>query len=290
MASQKKTGLLQDLDDPPRRERRRTAANGWVRTEPPARGLERMEAFFHGRAYAPHRHDVYAIGMTVAGVQCFDYLGQSRHSLAGRVIVLHPDEVHDGAAGTDAGFRYRMLYLDPALVSAARGGAPLPFVRDGVSDDARLRSAAGAALGDFGEPVDDLRRGEIVLSIAEALAAAAGDADRSGAPVDTHAIARTRDYLSANTDRQVDNADLEAVSGLDRWALARQFRVACGTSPYRYFVMRRLERVRAGIAAGSSLADAALSAGFADQSHMTRHFTHAYGMPPGRWQRLCGAA
>ena len=47
---------------------------------------------------------------------------------------------------------------------------------------------------------------------------------------------------------------------------------------------------RADIAAGSSLANAALSAGFADQSHMTRHFTRAYGMPPGRWARLTAGA
>jgi AraC-like DNA-binding protein len=28
---------------------------------------------------------------------------------------------------------------------------------------------------------------------------------------------------------------------------------------------------------------AAAAAGFADQSRMTRHFKHAYGLAPGRW-------
>jgi len=37
---------------------------------------------------------------------------------------------------------------------------------------------------------------------------------------------------------------------------------------------------------GQSLAHVAIDVGFADQSHRTRRFKAAYGMPPGRGQRL----
>jgi AraC-like DNA-binding protein len=30
----------------------------------------------------------------------------------------------------------------------------------------------------------------------------------------------------------------------------------------------------------------AAAVGFADQSHMTRHFTKTYGMPPARWLQI----
>ncbi|EHD21211.1 MULTISPECIES: AraC family ligand binding domain-containing protein [Brenneria] len=30
--------------------------------------MERIEAFFHGNAYEMHRHDTYAIGITLSGV------------------------------------------------------------------------------------------------------------------------------------------------------------------------------------------------------------------------------
>jgi AraC-like DNA-binding protein len=82
---------------------------------------------------------------------------------------------------------------------------------------------------------------------------------------------------------------LEAATGLTRYQVARQFRACLGTSPYRYLVMRRLDRVRALIRDGAALADAALASGFADQSHMTRHFKKAYGLSPGRWAEMCGA-
>jgi hypothetical protein len=38
-------------------------------------GIERLEAYFAGHGYDPHRHDTYAIGVTLSGVQLFDYRG-----------------------------------------------------------------------------------------------------------------------------------------------------------------------------------------------------------------------
>jgi AraC-like DNA-binding protein len=259
---------------------------GWLRAGPPVAGVERIEAFFRGRAYAPHRHDTYAIGYTIAGAQCFDYRGETRASLPGNVIVLHPDELHDGRAGTDGGFRYRMIYVEPALIGAALGGKPLPFVGGGVSADPRLSAAVQVALDDFLDPLDDLRRDEILASLAETLDRVADGHPRAPIAVDASAIGRTREYLAAHLHRSITSRELESVAGIDRWGLARQFRAACGTSPHRYLVMRRLDRARSLIVAGSSLAEAAAEAGFADQSHMSRHFKRAYGLPPGRWAAL----
>ncbi|HUH85816.1 MAG TPA: AraC family ligand binding domain-containing protein [Stellaceae bacterium] len=63
------------------------------------------------RLRAAHRHDTYAVGVTLEGVQSFGYRGAAAHSVAGQVFVIHPDETHDGDAGTDAGFRYRVLHM-----------------------------------------------------------------------------------------------------------------------------------------------------------------------------------
>src|SRR5580692_10557583 len=81
-----------------------------------AEGIERLEAHFLGQAFAPHRHDTYAIGVTLAGVQTFRYRGEQRTPLPGQLHILHPDEVHDGGSGTDEGFAYRIVYIDPRLI------------------------------------------------------------------------------------------------------------------------------------------------------------------------------
>jgi AraC-like DNA-binding protein len=256
-----------------------------MRSAPSAHGIERIEAFFCGHGFDPHRHDTYAIGYTIEGVQAFRYRGVARTSLAGQVFVLHPDEVHDGCAGTEAGFRYRILYVAPRLIRDALGSAPLPFVRAPVSNDRRLAAAVMPALADLEVPLEDLQREEIILAIADALAAADPSMPQPAlsAPL-LSAVDRARAFLDA--EAAVTSAALEQVTGLGRYALARHFRACLGTSPHRYLVMRRLDRARALIRRGSPLAEAAIASGFADQSHMTRQFKQAYGLSPGRWAVL----
>lgn len=261
----------------------------WMRFAPPQAGLERFEAFFAGHAYDRHRHDTYAIGYTIAGMQSFTYRGARADSTRGQVIVLYPDEVHDGHAGTEAGFRYRMLYIEPRLIRDALGGrtSALPFVRTPVVRNSRLFTALRSALRDLGRSLEALEKDQIVLTLAESLVALDPSAPhrsfpRSCAP----AVDRARQFLGDHVQRVVASEELEALTGLDRYTLARQFRMRLGTSPYRYLTMRRLDRARYLMRAGSSLADAALGCGFADQSHLTRQFKRAYGISPGRWLAL----
>jgi AraC-like DNA-binding protein len=280
---------MAELDHAQQGRLERSCGRGdWIRSGPLCVGIERVEACFAGRAFAPHRHDSYAIGVTLHGVQVFDYRGAGQRSTPGQVFVLHPDELHDGRAGTEAGFRYRILYAQPGLIGQALGaGHALPFVREVVSDDPRLLAAIGPALAEIDLPLEELERDQIVAGVAQALA----EADRSVpskklSATDRRAVLRARDYLAANCQRSVRSHQLEAITGLGRYDLARQFRRCFGTSPHRYLVMRRLDRARALIAAGTPLAEAALAAGFADQSHFSRHFKRAYGLAPGRWAAL----
>ena len=94
---------------------------------------------------------------------------------------------------------------------------------------------------------------------------------------------RAREYIHSRNGASITLDELEHVSGRDRWSLSRDFRALFGTSPYRYVTMRRLARCRELALSGIGLADAALIAGFFDQSHMTRHFVASFGLSPARW-------
>jgi AraC-like DNA-binding protein len=259
----------------------------WVRHAEPIEGIERIEAWFHGSAYAMHRHDTYAIGRTLAGVQRFSYRRSQRDSLPGNTLVLHPDEAHDGQAGTEEGFQYRMIYVEPALFQDVLGGRALPFLDGGVTTDPRLAAATATLLQHVGHTLEPLEQSDALAELAHALAAVAGTPVRT-AKGDFLAARRARDYLHANCARVVTLDELAAATGRDRWSLSHDFRTFYGTSPYRYLTMRRLDAVRHLLLAGTSLADAAAAAGFADQSHMTRHFAKTFGLTPGRWLQVAG--
>ncbi len=253
----------------------------------PSRGVERIEARFHGNGFSPHRHDTYALGLTLHGIQTFRYRGSERFSNPGNVIVLHPDEIHDGAAGTDDGLIYRMIYLPPELIGAVDGHrSALPFVGNPVVADTGLRQALADILDDLDHEPDDLVMDDVIMRVAAGLSRQARRPGKAiGATAQT-AVLSARAFLEENYAKTVRSEDLEAITGLDRYELARQFRRLLGTSPHRYLVMRRLERAKRLISTGNGLADAAADVGFSDQAHFTRHFRKAFGMTPGRWNDL----
>ncbi|WP_176666579.1 AraC family transcriptional regulator [Variovorax sp. SG517] len=260
----------------------------WVRHTEPIDGMKRIEARFHGKAYAMHRHDTYAVGSTLAGVQSFNYRRSRRDSLPGHTIVLHPDEAHDGQAGTDEGFQYRMIYVEPALFQAVLQGRALPFIEGGVTTDSRLAAATRNLLQGVDAPLEPLEYSEAIAELALALETVAGTPARRPKG-DFLAAQRAHDYLRAHRAQVITLDDLEAATGRDRWSLSHDFRMFYGTSPYRFQTMRRLDMVRCMLVRGTSLADAAAAAGFADQSHMTRHFAKTFGLTPGRWLRIAAS-
>ncbi|ASY67936.1 AraC family transcriptional regulator [Sinorhizobium fredii] len=268
--------------EPPGLKRR----DDWIAVAEDAIPFERIEAFFAGRAYEPHRHDTYAIGQTLSGVQSFRYRGAERTSLPGATMVLHPDELHDGQAGSEHGFRYRMIYIEPAAIQSVLGGRPLPFIKGGVTSDPRLFAAVHALLPATDARIETLEFEDGLFELAHALEGAAGGPSRATAAIDYRAAERARLYLHDLPHGTVTLESLEAISGRDRWSLSRDFRRLFGTSPYRYLVQRHLEAAKVGLRRGVPPAQAALESGFADQAHMSRHFKKAFGVTPGRWLRM----
>lgn len=255
-------------------------AENWIVRAPG--DIDRIEACFSGAAFAPHRHDTYAVGVTLKGLQSFDYRGAARASRPGQLVILHPDEQHDGRAGDERAFRYRTAYVAPADVQAVLGGRALPFIDGGVSDHPGLRRAVWGLLRDISRPLSGLALQDALFDLATALQQAVGDTPPTRI-AHREAAARARDYIEARLDESFTLDELERATGHDRWSLSRDFRALYGASPYRYLVLRRLDRARVMIVKGAGLADAAHACGFADQSHFTRLFRKAFGLTPKAW-------
>jgi AraC-like DNA-binding protein len=248
-----------------------------------AEGIERVAVRLRGLAYAPHRHDTYAIGVTLAGVQTFRYRGRRRVCLPGEGHVLHPDEMHDGGAGTEDGFAYAILYIDPALVQEALGGRALPFVADPVIGRAQMDPTLVTQLRRIDEPLGDVGRVDLAVAVAATLQRHAGGSAPRPSPLPWAELLRVRELILEDPTVRHRVEALERIAGLDRWTLARRFRQAFGTSPSRFCTMRRLDRARRMMLAGMPQSAVALESGFTDQSHMARSFKRTYGLTPAAW-------
>jgi hypothetical protein len=97
-------------------------------------------------------------------------------------------------------------------------------------------------------------------------------------------MALVRDYLDAHAGEPTSLHTIEQLAGLDRFALARQFRRAGRRHEPRSVSHAAPPRPSPGRDPGRDAPrDRRADAGFADQSHLTRQFKRAHSLTPPRW-------
>jgi AraC family transcriptional regulator len=79
---------------------------------------------------------------------------------------------------------------------------------------------------------------------------------------------------------------LAAAARLSVYHFARQCKAATGLPPHQHVILRRVERAKQLLLAGTglSLAEVAAHAGFSDQSQFSRHLKRLVGVTPGQFR------
>ncbi|MEM1091390.1 MAG: helix-turn-helix domain-containing protein [Pseudomonadota bacterium] len=98
-------------------------------------------------------------------------------------------------------------------------------------------------------------------------------------------LAELREQLRDGADNS-QLSQLAESAGVHRVSLSRRFRCWFGTPPSVYRSRCMLARAMAGLAAGQPIVASAISAGFADQAHLTRAARSHTGLTPVALQRL----
>ncbi|MCJ8519152.1 AraC-like DNA-binding protein [Pseudorhizobium tarimense] len=250
-------------------------------------GMECLSATFLTHEYAPHAHDTYSIGTIELGAQISTIRGEREQTGPGRLYLINPGEVHDGAPA-DSGYRYRMIYPDQALmrdVLEDATGKPvhgIPAFRQHLPLDPELGQAFQIAHRRLEGNVGTLEADEGMFSVLVILFRRYGESiilppqtrEKTG-------VQRARDYLAAHFQSDVGLEELARTADLSRAHLIRAFRKEFHITPHAFLTDLRIRHARRLLLAGMSPALVAGECGFADQAHFTRHFKARIGVTPG---------
>ncbi len=267
-------------------------------------GLELIEAVHARPHFPPHAHPTYALGLVEAGVNRFRYRGAWHAAPAGALCTVTPDEVHTVEPAGATGFAYRCIYPPVGLLEeaaeAARG-------RAGEGSHGTLRGTLRL------EPViEDAEAAHLLarlLALLDARAPSLASETLLGGllarVVARHAspriaarppalpglgLSRARDLLASRLTENLTLGEAAAEAGMSRFAFLRAFSHAYGLTPHAWVVQERVHGAQALLRAGRSPADVAAALGFADQSHLTRHFKRLTGVTPGCYRASQRAA
>ncbi|MEM1386408.1 MAG: AraC family transcriptional regulator [Pseudomonadota bacterium] len=248
------------------------------------REVEFFRAEIHEHRFPPHAHDHYAVALILDGTFHLERGERADVLRSGAVVCVAPGQVHSGHRLGSSGCRYRMFYIDRSLVDPAIEGAlePEPLYREELFAD----------LLDLHRTCERGSGGEARQGLLRTLKALKADHTPGHQPSENAALSDDiLDEVLDLLDREDEAADLlsvgdlAALSGLHPAYFSRLFTARLGLPPHAYRIDRKVQHARRRIAAGAALADVALDLGFADQSHLNRHFKRRFGLAPGAYAR-----
>lgn len=249
-----------------------------------------MAADFGTWVFAPHAHDELVLVVTEAGVGRFTSRGVADYGVPRTALVFNPGQAHAGGVVDDTGWRYRALYIGGAALDGLTAGrfarpSTRPSFDSTVLDDPQVAQAIARTHAAYWSDAPRLAREQALLSALDLLIGRHGrPAPRPpSAGREPDAIRRAQDLMRSRLAEDLGIAELAAAVDLAPEHFRRVFRRVTGLPPYAFLLQCRVEAARLRLVAGDPPADAAIAAGFCDQSHLTRHFKRVWGVTPAHY-------
>lgn len=238
-----------------------------------------------GLTFARHSHDECVIGVNLIGAEQVWLDRRTFEAGPGSITLYNPGQIQGGGAAEGAPWHFVSLYAGADRLATDLGLAHLEFDRAlcfAPELAAQLAQAAKGALS--ADPlVCGLSEDALVLLLGEVVRLS-GVRLPSSASAGSGMVAQAQELLAAQLHQGVALEDLGDELGLSKFHVLRTFQKETGLSPRQWAMQLRTRRAKGLLRSGLSAAEVAHEVGFADQSHLNRHFRAAYGITPGRYQ------
>jgi AraC-like DNA-binding protein len=248
---------------------------------PHVKGIEEVfHARFVDHAYPPHTHDAWTLLIVDTGTIRYGLDRHEHGSTASDVTLLPPHVPHDGRTVTATGFRKRVIYIEPDMLTGIGAAVDNPTLRDPLLRDRVNRLHAALSRRSAEDFEAESRLAFIVERIQAQLRRASVAPRRTR---DQRLARELRDLVDAHIDTGLTLDQARAILHADPAHLVRTFTREFGMPPHKYLTGRRIERARRLLLDGMRPADVAVSVGFHDQSHLNRHFKRMLATTPARY-------
>lgn len=244
-------------------------------------GLEAWESRWVSRQQVAHWHDAFQVSVTVGGGGAVETPCGTLLLPEGTGVVLPPGVVHRLRPVGGEGWHFRTIFFPRESAGHGPTHESPPVRLSRVASHQVFDRLFGqiAAEADRAGQLDALGR-LTAVTLSDDHPVAAGSESKQPAW-----LSAVREYLDRTPDRNLKLADLAERAGVGECHLVRTFGREFGMSPYAYHVQSRVNHARSLLRDGRAPAEVAADLGFADQSHLTRHFRRLVGTPPGKYSR-----
>jgi AraC-like DNA-binding protein len=257
---------------------------------PDFEGLSCLWADFTAHDFAPHSHEALVVAVTEAGGSEIKSRGEVSEATSSALHVFNPAEPHSGRMAKSKHWRYRGLYLaEPALkkLGAMLGADAIPYFTANVVYDRQLiASFLDLHVALQGGTDAFMKRERLVANFGRLFRQYGSRGERIAlGPRDKGLVSSVQGLMQDRYRESLTLEEIGRIVGLTPFQLIGLFKRTIGLTPHAWLTQVRLKAAIREMRRGVSIAEAALAAGFYDQSALTNHFKRAYGITPLQWAR-----
>jgi len=256
---------------------------------PPLAGIKALSCS-SDFVFDSHIHSGHVLWLNSEGGEHFKVLGTTSVLQPGSISIIEPGVVHSNHPSAKSKRHLRSLYLESDFF------LHLENLVTGIST--QKYNLQTTVLKNMSHWRDALALHEAIITsqsrvlieeLCISLFTQIGDLHFGSTPIN-HAIDKRDvristiiDYMKFHLGDEISLNTLAEIAGCTSYHVIRLFKETMGMSPHAYLIQLRLERARKLLDEGNTITDAALNAGFSDQSHLTRRFKKRFGITPGTY-------
>ncbi len=252
-------------------------------------GIDIFDIWTEAEPGTLHCHATYNFGCVLAGEARLDMGGESYEQPTDSVVLLNAYEAHASTWLAEEN-RYFVVYVGEGAWAELilRVGIPAstrfsqPIVHDNI-----LLFALKGLWSELHSRPHTVTLDDIANLLRMTVGRGKTETGNTVAGAQPPAILQN---LSSQNTLQAEGAlrveDVAAALGMTRFQLSRLCQASHGMQPRRLKLQLMVAQAQVEISRGASLTEAALLAGFSDQSHMTREFRKTIGMTPREYQAV----
>lgn len=244
--------------------------------------------------FPDHFHEHYVIGFVEAGSREFICRGKGYKIAKGDILIINPGDSHSCSQQEDKQFDYISINISQHtmmnLFETVTGSRELLGFSDNVIRDweiaERFRLLYQSITENKNNNTDITVKSEYLKFTVLLLIQKYGQTLKSCRIEARSEIEDACEFLKENYSSRIDLEQMCRYTSLSKTTLNRAFKKSKGITPYRYLENIRINEARKMLIQGISPSDAAVQAGFYDQSHFTNVFNDFMGLTPGLYRHI----
>jgi len=250
-----------------------------------SQSINLIEARYQHFSFQRHYHLDFHIGLITQGEQKFNHNGKSHYVGQGQVVIMPPDELHDGRSTQESGYQTKVFSLDPTwfseLANCGNREQIISFRQTVIDQPVIFRQLcllhnllANSHLSQLAKDCLPLEGFELLVN-----QFGYGQTFQSQA-LGNQSIKKLKQFIWENIEQPIRLEQLATLCDLTPTQFQRHFKAQMGISPYAWLSRLRLEQAMKLLQEGHSATQVAHRVGFYDQAHFSKAFKSSFGITP----------